>query len=172
MKYHWQHFSGVDWDDKGKKQEIYKILGSNKDWAPDVSTENGNYDYLMFADLEHSHPEVREDLLNWGTWITESLSLSGMRLDAAKHFSTRFQKAFLEHIRENANPNFFVMGEYWTGDVSAIHDYLEAVDYQAVAYDVPLLVKFSKLSHARSPDLRGIFDGTLVQTKPENAVVR
>ncbi|KAJ5202080.1 CAZyme family GH13 [Penicillium cinerascens] len=170
MKYHWQHFSGVDWDDKGKKQEIYKILGSNKDWAPDVSTENGNYDYLMFADLEHSHPEVREDLLLWGTWITESLSLSGMRLDAAKHFSTRFQKAFLEHVRERANPNFFVMGEYWTGDVSAIHDYLEEVDNQVVAYDVPLLVKFSKLSHARSPDLRGIFDGTLVKTKPEHAV--
>lgn len=172
MKYHWQHFSGVDWDDKGKKQQIYKILGSNKDWAPDVSTENGNYDYLMFADLEHSHPEVREDLLHWGTWITKSLSLSGMRLDAAKHFSTRFQKAFVEHIREKANPDFLVIGEYWTGDVSAIHDYLKEVDYQTVAYDVPLLVKFSELSHTRSPDLRGIFDDTLVQTKPEHAVVR
>ncbi|KAJ5682033.1 CAZyme family GH13 [Penicillium maclennaniae] len=170
MKYHWQHFSGVDWDDKGKKQQIYKILGPNKDWAPDVSDEIGNYDYLMFADLDHSHPDVREDLLYWGTWITNSLSLSGMRLDAAKHFSMRFQKAFVEHVRKTANPNFVVLSEYWTGDLSAIHDYLEKVDYQTLAYDVPLLIKFSELSHTRSPDLRGIFDGTLVQTTPDNAV--
>jgi len=172
MKYRWQHFSGVDWDDKGKKQEIYRILGPSKNWASDVSGENGNYDYLMFADLDHSHPEVYDDMLHWGTWITNSLSLSGMRLDAAKHFSTGFQKAFIEHVRATANPGFFVMGEYWTGDVLAIHDYLEKLDYQAVAYDVPLLVKFSELSYSRRPDLRGIFDGTLVQTKPDYAVVK
>jgi alpha-amylase len=171
MKYHWQHFSGVDWDDKGKKQQIFKTLGPNKDWAPDVSDELGNYDYLMFADLDHSHPDVRDDLFHWGTWITKTLSLSGMRLDAAKHFSTKFQKAFVEHVREHTNPKFFVMSEYWTGDVSAIHDYLEKTDFQTMAYDVPLLVKFSELSHTRSPDLRGIFDGTLVQTRPDKAVV-
>ncbi|KAJ5089845.1 CAZyme family GH13 [Penicillium argentinense] len=170
MKYHWQHFSGVDWDQKREKNAIYKIAGPNKNWAPDVSNENGNYDFLMFADLDHSNPEVRNDLLHWGSWIAESLSLSGMRLDAAKHISTRFQKAFVEHVRDQVNPKFFVIGEYWTGNLYDIHEYLEKLDYQALAYDVPLLRKFSSISHSAKSDLRGIFEGTLVQSRPDHAV--
>ncbi|CAG7994898.1 unnamed protein product [Penicillium nalgiovense] len=170
MKYHWQHFSGVDWDDKSKQSAIYKIVASNKDWAQDVSTENGNYDYLMFADLDLAHPEVRADLLQWGTWITKSLSLNGMRLDAAKHFSTEFQRAFVQYVRKTANPNFFVIGEYWTGHLPSLLDYLKKVEYDLIAYDVPLLERFSKLSHAQAPDLRGIFKDTLVQCRPDHAV--
>lgn len=172
MKYHWQHFTGVDWDQKQATNDIYKILGPEKDWASDVSTENGNYDYLMFADLEHSNPEVCADLLHWGSWITNLLSISGMRLDAAKHFSTRFQKKFIQHVRENANPDFFVIGEYWTPNISDILDYLEKLDYQAMAYDVPLLKKFSTISHTPRADLRTILDDTLVQSRPSHAVVR
>ncbi|KAJ5747008.1 uncharacterized protein N7511_008704 [Penicillium nucicola] len=67
MKYHWQHFNGVDWNQKGKEHAIYKTLVGNKNWAKDVSDEHGNYDYLMFANLDHSHPEVRADILRWGS---------------------------------------------------------------------------------------------------------
>ncbi|OQE26462.1 hypothetical protein PENSTE_c005G04893 [Penicillium steckii] len=170
MKYHWKHFTGIDWDQKNEKNDIYKIVGPQKDWAPDVSTENGNYDYLMFADLDHSNPEVCSDLLYWGAWITNLLSISGMRLDAAKHFSTRFQKKFVQHVRDEANSKFFVIGEYWTGNVSDIHDYLEKLDYEALAYDVPLLERFSAISQAKKADLRTLFDGTLVQSRPSHAV--
>lgn len=172
MRYHWQHFSGVDWDDKRKHQAIYKIRASNKGWAADVSGENGNYDYLMFADLDLSHHEVREDIFHWGTWITDTLSLSGMRLDAAKHFSAKFQKAFVDHVRSTANPDFFVIGEYWTGEVQAIVDYLDQLENKVAAYDVPLVEKFSELSHTHEADLRGIFKDTLVQRRPDQAVVR
>ncbi|KAJ5632126.1 CAZyme family GH13, partial [Penicillium lividum] len=169
LKYHWQHFNGVDWDDKSKHQAIYKILAPGKGWASDVSSENGNYDYLMFANLDHSHPEVRQDLLNWGTWISNDLSLSGMRLDAAKHFSTAFQKDFVAHV-QTSNPDFFVIGEYWTGHLPSLLQYLDQVGHTIAAYDVPLLEKFSKISHARAADLRGIFDNTLVQCRPDHAV--
>lgn len=171
MKYRWQHFSGVDWDDKSKQQAIYKTLAPGKGWASDVSTELGNYDYLMFSNLDHSHPEVRQDLLHWGTWITEELSLSGMRLDAAKHISAGFQKDFVAHVQKTANPDFFVIGEYWTGHLPALLDYLDQLGHTVAAYDVPLLEKFSKLSHERAADLRGIFDNTLVQCRPDHAVV-
>ncbi|KAJ5935753.1 Glycoside hydrolase superfamily [Penicillium verhagenii] len=170
MKYHWQHFTGVDWDDKSKQQAIYKIVKPGKGWASDVSTENGNYDYLMFADLDHSHPEVRQDLLNWGTWITDELSLSGMRLDAAKHFSTEFQKDFVAHVQKTSNQGFFVIGEYWTGYLPALLDYLDKLGHTITAYDVPLLENFSRISHERAADLRGIFDNTLVQCRPDHAV--
>jgi hypothetical protein len=47
MKYHWNHFSGTDWNDKTRTKAIYKILGKNKNgWTTDVDDELGNYDYL------------------------------------------------------------------------------------------------------------------------------
>lgn len=171
MKYRWQHFTGVDWDQKREKQAIYKVHAPHKDWASDVSPELGNYDYLMFANLDLSHPEVRNDLLKWGTWITQTLSLGGMRLDAAKHFSAQFQKDFAAHVRRTANPDLFVIGEYWTADVKAIEGYLDQVENTIVAYDVPLVERFSKISHIRHADLRGIFRDTLVQRRPDQAVV-
>ncbi|KAL4966952.1 alpha-amylase [Aspergillus stella-maris] len=171
MKYNSAHFSGVDWDDQSRENAIYRILSpQRKGWAEDVSQEKGNYDYLMFADLDLSNPEVRDDLLHWGSWITSQLSLSGMRLDAAKHFSSKFQKDFVQHVQKTANPNFFVIGEYWTGDIKELMKYLEDMQHTVSAYDVPLIDKFSTISRTRGADLRTLFDGTLVQKRPEHAV--
>lgn len=48
LKYHWKHFSGVDYDSRKKEHGIFKFVGDGKrnDWAHDVSKELGNYDYL------------------------------------------------------------------------------------------------------------------------------
>lgn len=49
--FHWgfEHFTGVDWDQKNKAKGVFRILGENKGWAEDVEAENANYDYLMGA---------------------------------------------------------------------------------------------------------------------------
>ena len=98
MKYHHRHFNGVDWDESRKEHAIYKIASPHKSWSPDVSNEHGNYDYLMFANLDQSHPEVRADIFNWAEWIGTEFPLSGMRIDAAKHYSSAFQKDFVDHL--------------------------------------------------------------------------
>ena len=78
------------------KNAIYKVVGPNwKGWAKDVSHKNSNYDYLMFGDLDYSNPEVRQDVLNWVEWIGRELPLSGIRLDAIKHFSFGFQRSLI-----------------------------------------------------------------------------
>jgi alpha-amylase len=46
MKWGFEHFTGVDWDNKGQKKAIFMISGEGKHWAEDVDEENGNYDYL------------------------------------------------------------------------------------------------------------------------------
>ncbi|CEL08690.1 hypothetical protein ASPCAL11835 [Aspergillus calidoustus] len=171
MKYNQSHFSGVDWDQSAQENAIYRLIGPRKGWASDVSREKGNYDYLMFANLDLSHPEVRQDLFNWGAWITKELSLGGMRLDAAKHMSVAFQKAFAAHVRATTgNPDLFFIGEYWTENLRELMKYLEDVQYTLAAYDVPLVNNFSRISRSRAADLRKIFDGTLVRHKPESAV--
>ncbi|KAH8432285.1 alpha-amylase [Aspergillus melleus] len=171
MKYSWHHFSGVDWDQMHRRNGIYKILGPNKGWADDVSKELGNYDFLMFADLDYADPEVQDDVLNWATWIASQLPLSGMRLDAAKHYSSGFQTILVDHLRATFGPLFFVVAEYWKGEVEPLLEYLEQTEYKTSLFDAPLVERFSSTSLTRKADLRDIFDGTLVECQPSHAVL-
>ena len=62
MKYHWDHFTGTDWDQGNERKAIFKILGDNKGWSASVDDEQGNADYMMFADVDFSHPDVQADV--------------------------------------------------------------------------------------------------------------
>ena len=171
MKYHWWHFTGIDWDHAQRTSAIYKIVGPNKGWATDVSKDNGNYDFLMFADLDYSRSDVQRDVLQWGEWIGTELPLSGMRIDGAKHFSAAFQKKFVDHLRKTFGPDYFIFGEYLDGNLNVILEYLRKMEYQLSMLDIPLAGKMSYISELEGGDLRKIFDGTLVGVKPANAVV-
>ncbi|PYH42945.1 alpha-amylase [Aspergillus saccharolyticus JOP 1030-1] len=170
QKYTWQHFSGVDWDDASQTNAIFKIHG--KRWAEDVGHELGNYDYLMFANVDYADPEVRADVLAWGRWMGERLGLRGMRLDAAKHFSAGFQKELLAHLRATTRPDFRVIGEYWTGDVGELVRYVKTMEGAGgvLAVDAPLVHAFSRVSLHHGGDLRGVLRGTLMERCPGNAL--
>ena len=46
---------------------LYKIVGDNeeKEWCQYLDTsELGNYDYLMFANIDYSNPDVCNDVKN------------------------------------------------------------------------------------------------------------
>ncbi|KAF9883171.1 hypothetical protein FE257_003891 [Aspergillus nanangensis] len=170
MTYRWNHFSGVDWDESRKSKAIYKVAGRNKDWAEDVSLENGNYDYLMFADLDYSNREVRNDVLNWVKWMGTQLPLSGMRLDAAKHYSVDFQRKLIDRIRATYGPKCFIVGEYWKEQTGFLVNYLEKMEYRLSLFDSALVGRFSRISTTKGADIRRVLDGTLVQSKPDHAV--
>lgn len=82
------HFSGTDFNAANNKTAIYRIEGNGKYWSQSVDKEKGNYDYLMYADLDYNHPEVKEDVKNWAVWLGKELNLKGIRFDAVKHVSS------------------------------------------------------------------------------------
>ncbi|EGE86848.1 alpha-amylase [Blastomyces dermatitidis ATCC 18188] len=171
MKYHWYHFTGVDYNARNKKTGIYKIMGPDtKDWARDVSKENGNYDYLMFANLDYSHPEVREDVLKWIQWIGDQLPIAGLRLDAVKHYSAGFLKEFIGHVQRTVGPGWFLVAEYWKVEVRELLEYLGRMDYLVSLFDAPLVHRFSQISRTAGADLRRVFEGTLVKHEQKHAV--
>ncbi|KAL1979962.1 hypothetical protein VTN96DRAFT_4847 [Rasamsonia emersonii] len=170
MKYHWHHFSGTDYNEIDKQNAIYKVVGPNKGWAKDVSQENGNYDYLMFADLDYSNPEVQQDVLKWTEWIGTQLPLSGIRLDAVKHYSAAFQKTLVDHARRTVGANWFIVAEYWSGNYRELLKYLEKMDHSVWLFDAPLVNRLSAISQTEGADLRLVFEGTLVKYKPQHAV--
>ena len=62
---------------------IYKFYG--KHWDEDVDKENGNYDYLMGADIDFTNQKVIEECTKWGKWFLDFTNVDGLRLDAVKH---------------------------------------------------------------------------------------
>lgn len=173
QKYHWYHFSGTDYNADNNKTAIYKILGDQtKGWAKsgDVDGEKGNYDYLMFADLDYSHEEVAKDVLNWGVWLSKQLTLKGIRFDAVKHFSEDFLRKFITSMDEVHGEGWFFVGEFWKDELSDMTRYLERMGKKFSLFDAPLVYNFSKLSKTEDADLRTVFDDTLVKIEPVNAV--
>ncbi|GME31698.1 hypothetical protein GTA08_BOTSDO11485 [Neofusicoccum parvum] len=170
QKYHWYHFTGTDYNAANEKKAIYKIQGDGKGWSSSVDKEQGNADYMMFADVDYSHDEVIDDVKNWGVWITKLLGLKGFRLDAVQHFSQRFTTEWTERLRADCGPDVFLVGEFWVGETATLTAWLDNMDHKFSLFDAPLLYAFSRASTSERADLRGLFDGSLTQAEPVNAV--
>nr|KMM72454.1 alpha-amylase [Coccidioides posadasii RMSCC 3488] len=171
MKYHWYHFNGIDHNLKTGIRGIYKIIGDGrKNWASDVSKERGNFDYLMFANIDFSNEDVKDDVKNWIQWLSEQVPIGGLRLDAVKHYSRSFLIEFILHIKSRVGLDWFFVAEYWKNDINELLTYLEQTKNLVSLFDVPLAHNISRLSRARKPDLRKVFHETLLKKRPEYAV--
>lgn len=171
FKWHWFHFSGTDYNERDKKTGIYQIVSEGKAWSIGVDGENGNYDYLMFSDIDLDHPEVVAELQRWGIWVVREFNLDGMRLDAVKHMHDRFLQKFLEAVRADAGDKFYAVGEYWVEDINTLEEYLANINYEMDLFDVALHYNLCAASKSgRDYDLSHLLDGTLVASHPTLAV--
>lgn len=163
------HFDGVDWDDKNHRNAVYQFEG--KSWDGEVDRENGNYDYLMGADLDMGNPEVIDELDRWGKWYTETTGADGFRIDAVKHIRFSFFTRWLTKLREESGKELPAVGEYWSPDVERLCHYIDCCGQVMSLFDVPLHFNLHKASTGGGNfDMRRILDGTLVKLRPELAV--
>lgn len=171
FKWKWYHFDGVDWDQNKSLNRIYRFNGDGKAWDWEVDTENGNYDYLMGADLDMEHPEVVAELKNWGKWFTNTLDLDGYRLDAVKHIKFDFYKDWLTYQRSVSGKELFTVGEYWSSDLSKLQNYITKTGRTMSLFDVPLHMNFYNASNSSGNyDMRNLGKSTLVSADPTKAV--
>lgn len=169
FKWNWTHFHGVDWDENAGKAAIYKFYG--KHWDEDVDKENGNYDYLMGADIDLNNVDVVNELKRWGKWYVETTHIDGFRLDAVKHIRSEFYVDWLGSLRNYFQKNMFAVGEYWSSNIDTINNYIQKTEGCMSLFDVPLHYNFYRASISNGEfDMSKIFDGTIVASNPEKAV--
>lgn len=162
-------FDGVDWDEYKKEKAIFRFEG--KTWDDCVDVENGNYSYLMGADVDLANNEVVHELIQWGLWYLETTGMAGFRLDALKHIPTYFYSRWLSELRLQTGKELFTVGEYWKADINCLSDYLAHTNYSMSLYDVPLHYNFCNASNSHGNyDMRTILNNTLMQRCPMNAV--
>lgn len=173
FKWHWYHFTGLDYDALHDETGIYMILGDNKGWADNekIDGEKGNFDYLMFDDIDFKHPDVQEHLKDWANWFFDTVAIGGLRLDAVKHIDRDFMADFIAYIRQEIKPELYVFGEYWKDSEHDMADYLDAVDLQYDLVDVMLHMNFFEAGQrGKDFDLRTILDDSFMRARPEFAV--
>ncbi|MCJ1392324.1 hypothetical protein MMC18_005191 [Xylographa bjoerkii] len=169
QEYQWYHFSGTDTNAANQKNAIYRIEGNGKNWSQSVDKEKGNYDFLMYSDLDYNHPEVINDVKNWGIWVGKT-GIKGIRFDAIKHFSEDFLRQFVETLDTNFGTGWFLVGEFWKDSLPDMCAYLSRMAHKFSLFDAPLVYNFSQISRTEDADLRKVFDNTLVEVEPYNAV--
>lgn len=162
-------FSGVDWDEAKQEKGVFRF--ANKAWKGGVDDENGNYDYLMGADLDTSNPQVVEELDRWGKWYADTVDFDGIRIDAAKHIPYTFFTHWLQALRTATGKELPAVGEYWHQDLTDLIAYLDNCGQVMRLFDVPLHFQFHNLSQANGAlDLRALFSNSLAKERPQQAV--
>lgn len=171
FKWNFEHFNGTDFDAESNHSGIFQIVGENKAWNDKVDDTFGNYDYLMFANIDYNNSEVKQEMITWGKWLADTTHCNGFRLDAIKHIDHDFIRNFVAEVKSERGAEFFIVGEYWNADPSACEDYLAIVDHQLSLFDVPLHYQLHAASQAGIEfDMQTIFEYALVSTHPLNAV--
>jgi len=165
-------FSGVDYDDKNKETAIFSIQNEYGDkWEDVMNDEKGNYDYLMYSDIDYRNEAVREEIKRWGKWYLETAQFDGVRLDAIKHMPPQMIAEWLDYMR-TLKPELFAVGEYWSPrNLPAMLKYIEATGGKLALFDACLHQNMHEAStKGRDYDLTTIFNDTLVVANAPLAV--
>ena len=171
LELHWWHFGAVDYNayEKGDFEAIYLFEG--KEFSKEVDLEKGGFDYLMGCDLDLSHPEVKEDVTRWGEWYVDTTDIDGFRFDAVKHVKADFFPDWVNDLRRHSGKRLFAVGEYWSNEIEALHNFIDVTGGDVALFDAPLHYNFMEASkRGNSYDMRTIFDDTLMQEQPALAV--
>ncbi len=166
-------FSGVDKAKDQNEKGIFRILNNYGDsWEEMIENEKGNYDYLMFNDIDFRNESVRTELNKWAKWYYDQVHFDGVRLDAVKHIPFWFYNQWIDQLRQSTGQEIFAVAEYWSpGKTDTLIKYLEATQDRFSLFDATLQQNFHHASRqGKDFNISKIFDGTLVKRMPEKTV--
>ncbi len=170
LEWHWWHFNAADYNALDDKNDAV-FLFEGKEFNTSVDKEKGNFDFLMGCNLDFNNEDVRKELFYWGEWYLENTGIDGFRFDALKHVKSDFFLFWLDHLRKKSGRKLFAMGEYWSNNLAALENILDATNRTIMLFDAGLHFNFAAASKkGEQYDLRQIFDNSLVSIHPDLAV--
>ena len=167
-----QSFTAVNDDCDNKENSTFYLieLAYSHGFDKVPSTQFGNFDYLLGADVNFRNKDVREELKWWGEWYCNTVHFDGVRLDAVKHMSSDFINEWVSYVQEKTGKKLLVIGEDWSQSVDELTKYQDMSFGKIQLFDVPLHYNLSRASKERDFDLRTLLNGSLVKSCPELAI--
>ncbi|MCE1248224.1 MAG: hypothetical protein LWY06_16410 [Firmicutes bacterium] len=125
---------GHPWRNDPSKADWFHKIGDIQNWNDPYQMENGSMYGL--PDLAQENNEVYKYLVdNCKYWIDQT-GIDGFRLDAVQHVPRWFWDKFSGDIKAHAGPDFYMVGEAFTGDANKIASYQN--DGMPGLFDMPL----------------------------------
>lgn len=169
FEWNWTCFSGTDTDCKDPDSKL--LLFKGKKWDENVADEEGNFDYVLGADVDLSVDWVKKELYDWGRWFLDISRSDGFRLDCVKSIDFNFFPGWINEMKRCSGKDLFAVGEYWSGDANALTRYLDKTGNCMKLFDVPLHFHLYDASKANGNyDIRKLYDYTLTGERPDQAV--
>jgi alpha-amylase len=164
-------FTGVDRDAKNGEKGVFLFQNNPwEGWEDVLGDELGNYDYLMFSDVEFRNPLVKEEIQRWTEWLVATIRVDGFRVDAVKHISPEFLNEWIDQIRQGTPRPLFAVAEFWSGDHQLLMKYIKRTHKRFHLFDVPLHYRFYNASVQKKYDLRQMVHQTLASKQASLAV--
>lgn len=162
--WNWTRFSGCE---TGPEPASW-VRRTDWDFAPSIPRDDdpslfGMYDPLLGCEIHYQDEENQAELVAWGNWLNETLSLDGYRVDATRHIYTPFLQRWLREVK---GPDRFAVSEAWLSHPETLLKYAQELGQDAYQFDVPLHYEFWRMSQAAgSYDMRRL-KGTDLEGRP------
>lgn len=164
----WKCFVGTDYNAKNKETELMTF--EDKTWDQRVSQEEGNFDFIMGTDVDFRNPDVLVELYEWSKWYKKFTGVDGYRFDAIKSIDSHFFTGWTKAQKEYHDNEMYTVGEYWSGDVRELEQYLRDCEYCMNLFDVAFHFNLFNASKSYDRyDMRIIFENTLVTSNNDHA---
>ena len=113
------------------------------DFAPYLNGQA--YDSLLGTEIRYADAENQAEMIHWGMWLTDTLSLDGYRLDATKHMYTTFINSWLDALVTGTDR--FAVSEAVFGDIADLESYVAMTGTRTRVFDYPLHYLFVSMSN-------------------------
>ncbi|CAD7698103.1 unnamed protein product [Ostreobium quekettii] len=97
----WNKFGGrLPWDASA-------ICTGNPEWGGRGNPKQGD-EYAAAPNIDHSNPQIREDITKWMTFLRQSIGIDGWRFDFVKGYPGTYLRQYID----NTVPELAI-GEFW-----------------------------------------------------------
>ncbi len=130
---------------------------------------SGDYDSpLFFYDVVQENPSTLSAYADWTEWLFTNVGVTGLRMDAVKHFPPFFVAQILDELHNRGITPDMVVGEVFDGDPGVLADWVNQVNANIVnsqalvrVFDFSLRNGLKEACDYAGYDARNLFNASL-----------
>jgi hypothetical protein len=168
---YYQTYTNFNYMPSGRGQMNYDFFKPNNSNAASQYL-SGDWDAMYFYyDYDQYQAKTRDSLYAWTQWNYDALGITGLRLDAIKHFSPEFVGDLLDNMHNAGKNPSFVVGEWYGTNTTELKNWVNDVKFHmntsTQAAIQPKVFDFSLRENLRQAcdnpfyDVRNIFQSSV-----------
>ncbi len=119
------------------------------------------------VDLNTRDREVRQRLIDWGVWLTNTVGFDGYRLDFVRGIEQDFVAEWLNAMPLRKGERRFSVAEYWTYHPKRLREWIDEIqsyDARTAVFDFPLRRHLMQMCNDIEFDMRELNNAGMIRS--------